>query len=39
MDAILEHDSQGSEAGMTISGFRALSQSDKQDLLNFLRSL
>ena len=39
MDAILEHDSQGSEASATISGFRSLSNSDKQDLLNFLRSL
>jgi CxxC motif-containing protein (DUF1111 family) len=37
--AILEHDSQGSEAGMTIGNFRSLSSSDKQDLLNFLRSL
>ncbi len=37
--AILEHDSQGSEASMTIGGFRSLSQSDKQDLLNFLRTL
>jgi CxxC motif-containing protein (DUF1111 family) len=39
MDAIQEHDSQGSEASATISNFRSLSQSDKQDLLNFLRSL
>ena len=39
VQAIFAHDSQGSEAGATISGFRSLSQSDKQDLLNFLRSL
>jgi CxxC motif-containing protein (DUF1111 family) len=37
--AILDHDSQGSEASMTIGNFRSLSASDKQDLLNFLRSL
>ncbi len=39
LQAILDHDSQGSEASMTISGFRSLSPSDKQDLLDFLRSL
>ena len=39
VEAILQHDSQGSEASMTINGYRSLSQSDKQDLINFLRSL
>jgi CxxC motif-containing protein (DUF1111 family) len=38
-EAILDHDSEGSEASMTIDNFRSLSDSDKQDLLNFLRSL
>jgi len=39
VQTILAHDSQGSEASMTIGGYRSLSQSDRQDLLNFLRSL
>jgi CxxC motif-containing protein (DUF1111 family) len=39
LQAILDHDSQGSEAILTIDNFRNLSSSDKQDLLNFLRSL
>jgi hypothetical protein len=39
VDAIAEHDGQGSEASITLSNFRSLSQSDKQDLFSFLRSL
>jgi CxxC motif-containing protein (DUF1111 family) len=39
VQAIVAHDSQGSEATMVISTYRSLSSSDKQDLLNFLRSL
>jgi CxxC motif-containing protein (DUF1111 family) len=39
VQAILAHDSQGSEASMTIDNFRELSAGDKQDLVNFLRSL
>jgi len=39
MEAIQEHASQGSEANSVIRMFGALSQSQKQDLLNFLRSL
>jgi CxxC motif-containing protein (DUF1111 family) len=39
LDAILEHASSGSEANGVISQFRALAESQKQDLLNFLRSL
>jgi CxxC motif-containing protein (DUF1111 family) len=39
MDAILAHDSPGSEASMVIAGFRQLTVADKQDLLTFLRSL
>jgi CxxC motif-containing protein (DUF1111 family) len=39
VQAILAHDSQGSEASMTTGNYRSLSQSDRQDLLNFLRSL
>jgi CxxC motif-containing protein (DUF1111 family) len=39
VQAILAHDSNGSEASMTISGLRALSPGERQDLLNFLRSL
>jgi CxxC motif-containing protein (DUF1111 family) len=37
--AILQHASNGSEANDVISNFRNLSEDDKQDLLNFLRSL
>lgn len=39
VQAIQAHDSQGSEASMVVGNYRQLSQSDKQDLLNFLRSL
>ena len=38
-DAIREHASTGSEANAVISRFNALSEFQKQDLLNFLRSL
>jgi hypothetical protein len=37
--AIREHSSNGSEANGVISGFNNLREGDKQDLLNFLRSL
>jgi CxxC motif-containing protein (DUF1111 family) len=37
--AIEDHASQGSEANAVISIFNSLSDSQKQDLLNFLRSL
>jgi CxxC motif-containing protein (DUF1111 family) len=39
MQAIEDHASQGSEANGVIRIFNGLSQSQKQDLLNFLRSL
>jgi CxxC motif-containing protein (DUF1111 family) len=39
LDAIRQHDSQGSEAHSSVVSFQALSDSQKQDLLNFLRSL
>jgi CxxC motif-containing protein (DUF1111 family) len=39
LTAILDHSSQGSEASSVISSFTHLSESQKQDLLNFLRSL
>jgi CxxC motif-containing protein (DUF1111 family) len=40
LQAILAHDSQGSEAGRSIEAFQfILSKSQKQDILNFLRSL
>ena len=39
IQAIQQHESQGSEASMVISNYRSLSQSDRQDLINFLRSL
>ncbi|MDR3385971.1 MAG: di-heme oxidoredictase family protein [Rudaea sp.] len=39
LTAILAHSSQGSEASNVISSFRNLSEPQKQDLLNFLRSL
>jgi CxxC motif-containing protein (DUF1111 family) len=38
-DAIREHSSTGSEANAVISKFNGLSEFQKQDLLNFLRSL
>lgn len=39
LDAIRQHASPGSEANASIRLFNHLSESDKQDLLNFLRSL
>jgi CxxC motif-containing protein (DUF1111 family) len=39
MEAIRQHDSQGSEAHNVIQAFQALMPTQKQDLLNFLRSL
>jgi CxxC motif-containing protein (DUF1111 family) len=39
VQAILQHDGQGSEAHQVIQNYQALSAQDKQDLLNFLRSL
>jgi CxxC motif-containing protein (DUF1111 family) len=39
MQAIQDHASQGSEANAVIRNFDQLSQTQKQDLLNFLRSL
>jgi CxxC motif-containing protein (DUF1111 family) len=39
LDAITAHSSTGSEANTVIANFNALSVSDKQDILNFLRSL
>ena len=39
LTAIQAHSSQGSEANTVISSFRNLGDSQKQDLLNFLRSL
>jgi len=39
LDAILEHESTGSEANGVIDQFERLPESQKQDLLNFLRSL
>jgi len=39
VQAILAHDSQGSEAHQVIQNYDALSPNQKQDLLNFLRSL
>ncbi len=39
LDAIREHSSTGSEANAVIQNFRQLSPQQKQDLLNFLRSL
>jgi CxxC motif-containing protein (DUF1111 family) len=38
-EAIREHQSLGSEANAVVANFRGLPQSQKQDLLNFLRSL
>jgi len=39
IQAIHLHASQGSEANVVVQRFRALSASDQQDLINFLRSL
>jgi CxxC motif-containing protein (DUF1111 family) len=39
LNAILEHESMGSEANAVIGLFHKLSEQEKQDLLNFLRSL
>lgn len=39
LKAIEDHASPGSEANQVIHLFRALGKQDKQDLLNFLRSL
>jgi len=39
LDAINEHSSSGSEANLMLSAFGALAASQKQDILNFLRSL
>ena len=38
-DAILAHQSPGSEANAVVRNYRRLPQADKQDMLNFLRSL
>jgi CxxC motif-containing protein (DUF1111 family) len=39
LDAIRQHGSVGSEATLVIAQFESLTESQKQDLLNFLRSL
>jgi CxxC motif-containing protein (DUF1111 family) len=39
LDAIAEHASSGSEANAVIASFNALTTAQKQDILNFLRSL
>ncbi len=39
LQAILAHGSQNSEAERVVDMFQSLSKSQKQDLLNFLRSL
>ena len=39
VQAILAHSSSGSEANQVINNFSSLNTSNKQDLLNFLRSL
>ena len=39
VQAILEHRSNGSEANRAVGSYDALRESEKQDLLNFLRSL
>jgi CxxC motif-containing protein (DUF1111 family) len=39
LDAIRQHDSQGSESRGVVGNFDALTPDQKQDLLNFLRSL
>ena len=39
LDAIRQHDSQGSESHNVVGNFQALTPEQKQDMLNFLRSL
>ena len=39
MKAIQAHSSSGSEATAVVGAFNALTVSDRQDILNFLRSL
>ena len=39
LTAIAQHSSNGSEANNVIANFNSLSASQKQDILNFLRSL
>jgi CxxC motif-containing protein (DUF1111 family) len=39
IQAILAHQSPGSEANTVIANYLALTEAQKQDLLNFLRSL
>ena len=39
LDAIRMHDSPGSEARNVVQSFQALTPDQKQDVLNFLRSL
>lgn len=39
MEAIQEHQSAGSEANAVIRNYNGLPESQKQDVLNFLRSL
>jgi CxxC motif-containing protein (DUF1111 family) len=39
MQAIQAHSSSGSEATAVVGAFNALTVSDRQDILNFLRSL
>jgi CxxC motif-containing protein (DUF1111 family) len=39
LDAIRQHDSQGSESHNAVGNFQALTPEQKQDVLNFLRSL
>jgi len=39
LQAILAHDSPQSEASRSVSAFNSLTIQEKQDLLNFLRSL
>jgi CxxC motif-containing protein (DUF1111 family) len=39
IEAILAHQSQGSEANIVIGNFQSLTNAQEQDLLNFLRSL
>ena len=39
LDAIMQHASTGSEANTVIGNFSALTPAEKQDILNFLRSL
>jgi len=38
-DSILAHESQGSQANRVIDNFLHLNETEKQDLLNFLRPL